>query len=98
MFQITTDDIGRYARRISTGEVGRIVCDPGNAWLHPSFYYEWQRIGLGDLEWVDVVPAEPDMMQAARASKDALKRARKARWEANAEQPDADGFSSYKPT
>lgn len=54
-FQITTEDIGRYARRSNTGEVGRIACDPGNAWLYPSFCYEWQRIA-GDLEWVDVLP------------------------------------------
>lgn len=37
-------------------------------------------------------PAEPDMMQAARESKDALRKARRARWEQNADQPDADGF------
>lgn len=41
----------------------------------------------------DVGPADaPDMMQAARESKDALRKARRARWGQNADQPDADGF------
>jgi hypothetical protein len=37
--------------------VGVIACDPGNAWLYPSFCYEWERIaGEDQLEWVDVLP------------------------------------------
>lgn len=52
-FKITKDDLGRYVRRISTGDVGRIECDPGNDWLHPSLLYEWEHARC-DFEYVAV--------------------------------------------
>ena len=60
-FTITEADIGRYVRRISTGDVGRVRMDPGNGWLHPApLPYEWRRHSH-DLEYVEVsVPEASD--------------------------------------
>lgn len=52
-FNITDDDVGRYVRRKSTGEVGTIRRDPGNGWLHTSIVYEWRGYRQ-DLEYVTV--------------------------------------------
>jgi len=51
---ITEQDIGRHVRRKSTGDIGVVKRDPGNGWLHPSMYYEWQAVA-DDLEYVSVV-------------------------------------------
>jgi hypothetical protein len=56
-FDITGADIGRYVRRISTGEIGRVSKDPGNNWLHPGVVYEWRRY-RDDLEYVEVSAAK----------------------------------------
>ena len=53
MFSITREDIGRYVRRISTGEIGKVRQDPGNGWLHPAVVYEWKAY-VHDLEYVEV--------------------------------------------
>lgn len=53
MFKMTQADIGRYVRRISTGEIGKVRRDPGNGWLHPSVQYEWKAYAH-DLEYVTV--------------------------------------------
>lgn len=55
MFNITEADIGRYVRRISTGEIGTVIRDPGNWWIHPTVYYEWKN-QRDDLEYVTVFP------------------------------------------
>lgn len=55
MFDITKADIGRYIRRISTGEVSRVRKDPGNGWLHTGLIYEWMGY-RDDFEYVAVVP------------------------------------------
>ena len=52
-FTITEADIGRYVRRISTGDIGVVRADRGNGWLHPGFVYEW-RSYASDLEYVEV--------------------------------------------
>lgn len=52
-FNITPNDVGRYVRRKSTGEVGMICRDPGNGWLHASIVYEWRGY-RNDLEYVTV--------------------------------------------
>jgi len=42
-FRIAPGDVGRYVRRKSTGDVGRVQRDPGNGWLHPHpLKYEWE--------------------------------------------------------
>ena len=53
-FDITENDIGRYVRRKSTGEIGRVRRDPGNGWLHPGIMYEWKPY-RHDLEYVAVI-------------------------------------------
>lgn len=56
-FAIMGADLGRYVRRISTGEVGRVSRDAGNGWLYPApLKYEWELI-RDDLEYVKVSPA-----------------------------------------
>jgi hypothetical protein len=53
-FRIAPGDVGRYVRRKSTGDVGRVQRDPGNGWLHPHpLKYEWE-IDRDDLEYVTV--------------------------------------------
>ncbi len=52
-FAITEDNVERYVRRNSTGEIGWIKRDPGNGWLYPSMKYEWQRY-CDDFEYVSV--------------------------------------------
>ncbi len=52
-FDITADDVGRYVRQISTGQVGRVERDRGNGWLHPGVVYEWQSC-RDDFEYVTV--------------------------------------------
>jgi len=54
-FDIGPDDIARYVRQRSTGEVGMIVRDPGNGWLHPSQKYEWEA-SRDDFEYVTIRP------------------------------------------
>jgi hypothetical protein len=53
-FTITADDIGRYVRQKSTGEVGRVSCDEGNGWLYTGIVYEWQWC-RNDFEYVTVI-------------------------------------------
>ena len=55
-FSVTPADVGRHVRRISTGEVDRVRKDPGNGWIHPGMYYEWQFAGAHDFEYVVVTP------------------------------------------
>ena len=52
--QLTENDIGRYVRRISTGEIGKVRKDPGNGWIHPGVVYEWKAY-KNDLEFVVVL-------------------------------------------
>ena len=56
--KLTKEDIGRHVRRISTGEVDTVKRDDGNGWIYPGVVYEW-RCYMRDLEFVEVVPAEP---------------------------------------
>lgn len=53
IFDITPDDVGRYVRRKSTGDVGMIRRDPGNGWLHTGIVYEWKQY-RNDFEYVTV--------------------------------------------
>ncbi|MGI4942062.1 MAG: hypothetical protein ACRYHQ_16125 [Janthinobacterium lividum] len=64
-FGITPADLGRYVRRISTGEVGRVARDPGNGWLHTGIKYEWRGIA-DDLEYVEVTAADAILAERER--------------------------------
>ena len=55
--KLTKDDIGRYVRRISTGEVDKVRRDDGNGWIHPGVIYEWVAY-RNDLEFVEVLTME----------------------------------------
>jgi hypothetical protein len=52
-FDITEKDIGRYVRKISTGDIGRVRKDPCSGWLRMEDVYGWRAI-RGDLEYVTV--------------------------------------------
>lgn len=65
MFDITPSDIGRYVRRISTGEIGKIRRDPGNGWLHPGVVYEWKAY-RDDLEYVEIASIREAFPQEVR--------------------------------
>lgn len=70
-FEITADDVGRYVRRKSTGEVGTVKIDPGNGWLHTGIVYEW--VGYrNDFEYVTVEPLETKIV-ARQAYDETLK-------------------------
>jgi len=60
-FTITSKDIGRHVRQISTGEIDRVRKDPGNGWVHPGVVYEWQGY-VNDLEYVEVFPSRKIFM------------------------------------
>jgi hypothetical protein len=65
-FTITEADIGRYVRRKSTGEIGKISKDPGNGWLHTGIVYEWKWCA-NDFEYVEVTvtPSPTDEVAGA---------------------------------
>lgn len=50
-FEIADDDLGRYVRRKSIGQIGRVKRDPRNGWLYPDVVYEWESC-RDDLEYV----------------------------------------------